>query len=47
MLARVPRLLIGGLVAVALTAGGASAQAAQLSAADRSFVDHTVECDGK
>lgn len=42
MLARVLRWLTGGLVAVALTAGGAGAQAAQLSAADRSFVDRTV-----
>jgi hypothetical protein len=36
------RSLTGGLAAVALTGGGAGAQAAQLSAADRSFVDQTV-----
>ncbi len=36
------RLLIGGLVVASLTAGGAVAQAAQLSAADRQFVDQTV-----
>jgi CubicO group peptidase (beta-lactamase class C family) len=37
------RFLTGGLVAaVALTAGGAGAQAAQLSSADCQFVDQTV-----
>jgi D-alanyl-D-alanine carboxypeptidase len=36
------RLATGSLLAVALTAGSAGAQAAQLSVADRSFVDQTV-----